>query len=570
MEMSRLRSDGAAWRSKAAVALRPLEDERVVSYVTIGVIVAALILAARAIGSFSTFYSIDGAIKYLASVNIVHHPLNPAISYPYGRSDPNGTYTLPLTAWYNGHDYAGYSLLFEYMSGFAIALFGTAGVIVPPIVATGLLLIVQVELADLVGLQGNRVLLLVATVVATPVLFYSLSFWEHTWGVALVLAGIAVLLRACSRPNASVYLGLLAGGLFAGAVLMRRETAVPALLAIVITVAAFRSRQALEVCLLAGCTLCLPILLILQLHPEPLAVGLTHASPGRASVGVNHSLTKLNKLEFLAWGGPATALFFAITATVLALRRFKPAWAIPFAAISSVVVGLALAASMLFGYTWSDENVLAFCPLAIWGVWSLIFVTWSRKDAIVEVVLWVIGVVGAISVGVLAFDDGGSQWGPRYLLFAFPIMVLLALKGRQRMLEPEGPVGRRAVNYGFMFVLATSVFLQLLSLKVLTLAHGVAATDDRRIAALHSNVVVSSWPVIDVLAPTYERNTYLYAPTQADMVALMHRLRERHTHRLVMLCEPAKPCRWNGYVGWDHSRIRKVPHSVLYTVYRTT
>ena len=151
-----------AARSRPAVRWDALESYA--DYLTIGALLAGLVAIGLLLGQFTSFFSIDGDIKYLSAWSIAHHWNNAAIAYPFGRVDPAGHYVLPLTAWVHGHDYAGYSLPFEYLTAFCLAIFGNAGLVVPPVLGTGLLLLVQLQMATLLGIRGRRTLLLIATV----------------------------------------------------------------------------------------------------------------------------------------------------------------------------------------------------------------------------------------------------------------------------------------------------------------------------------------------------------------------------------------------------------------------
>ncbi len=168
-----------------SVSVLPRVNDRGAAYLLIGLTTVVLLALALGLQRFTDFYSVDGDVKYLAALAISHHPFNPSIPYPAAHFDPAGHYSLPLTGWYHGHDYAGYSLLFEYLAGFSLALFGSAGLVLPSIVATVAILFIQFELAKMIGLRSCRLLSIVVTVAATPLLFYAISFWEHSWGVAL-------------------------------------------------------------------------------------------------------------------------------------------------------------------------------------------------------------------------------------------------------------------------------------------------------------------------------------------------------------------------------------------------
>src|SRR5579872_1851284 len=260
MEISQRLKGGAVRRSRVSLAAPRISAAGLAPHVLVVGAGACLALVALAIGHFTAFYSVDGDIKYLGALNLAQHFPNPSIAYPSSRFDPSGRYTLPLTAWYNGHDYAGYTLPFLYVSAAAIALFGQAGLVLPAVLGTVALLYAQLRLADLIDLKASRTLVVAATVAATPVLFYSVSFWEHTWGVGLLLAGIAALLTAAAgvpgprgqRALAATAIAGVAGLLFAGAVLYRRDTIVPAALCLAILPLITRSRRGLMLSFIAG------------------------------------------------------------------------------------------------------------------------------------------------------------------------------------------------------------------------------------------------------------------------------------------------------------------------------
>jgi hypothetical protein len=604
MEMSQRLKGEAAWRTFLSLAAVRPRIRRWTPHLVVACTAICLGVVALALGHLTSFYSVDGDIKYLGALSIAHHFSNSSIAYPSSALDPTGHYSLPLTAWYSGHDYAGYSLPFLYIAAVGLALFGTAGLILPPILGAVILLYAQMCLAHLLDLRINRIVLALVTIAATPLLFYAVSFWEHSLGVGLWLAGLALLLSSVQARTRQLPMALGAGAVFASGVLMRRDTLVPALVALVLLPLFIRRREMILSCLAAGVCLVLPIGAILLLHPEPLAVGLTHASPGRAAIGIRSGLTTLSKLEFLLTGGIATAAVIALAIILVVLRFRKPALVTPILAVGSILTGIGLVVATLTSYTFSNENILAFCPFAMWGVMAPLTMTASLKTstitsavsrwfrelwvALLSVLhrptgeqplpaitpanltpaIWTIAVVATLGVVEAASDSGGAQWGPRYLLFAFPLLALLAMKARQNMLESR-PGRTRVVNYSFALVLAVSILLQCLGLFALHVKQDLAAQTDQAIARTHTHLVVSAFPVIDVLAPTYESNDYLYAPTQSDLVTLMRRLRADGHTRLVMLCDTVDRCTWTGYAGWRHARVHTVKDIAKFAVFTT-
>ena len=119
--------------------------------------------------------------------------------------------------------------------------------------------------------------------------------------------------------------------------------------------------------------MCLPLGLIYELHPQPLALGLTHASPGRAGV-ISGSYSHFHRLSWLTHGSWATALFVFFTVVSCGVPA-APAQAVScHLRIASLTVGIGFVVQLFSHFSWTDLNPMAFCPLAIWGVWSLLLV----------------------------------------------------------------------------------------------------------------------------------------------------------------------------------------------------
>ncbi len=570
MEMSQSLSRGRESAHGLKWGLSLLRSEPFICYASIAGVIVALVMLALRMGHFTDFYSIDGDIKYLASLSLAHHPLNSSISYPFHRFDPSGKYTLPLTGWYNGHDYAGYSLPFEYIGALFLALFGSAGLIAPSILATGMLMLAQMELASLIGLRGNRALLLITTVVSSPLLFYAISFWEHAWGVALLLGGLTLLLRAASREKLQLWIAVPVGFLYISAALMRREMLIPAIISLVLLPILFRKCEVFKLCLVTGALMGSAIGAILLFHPEPLALGLTHVAPGRSAIAAGATNSKLHRLQWLAYGGPATAILLGFSAMIAVFHFWKPtlnAIAVP---AGSLIVAVAYTVFILGHFTFASENPIAYCPLGIWGVWSIVVLRPTSKDSRNQTALWILGMLGVLGIAVSASDFGGPQWGPRYLVFVYPVLILLAFKLRQELRSVTSIGWRpRVAEYSFVGLLAMSVLLQIAGLLSMSVSKNEVARAQAAVAATRPTVVISADPSIDSLAPLQPKKTLLFAPTARQRSGLLSMLSRANVRRLVLVCGPGHACHWNTLAGWTHGRInRRNRHILSFAIYR--
>jgi hypothetical protein len=538
-------------------------------YLTVAALTGILFCTTLLMGHFTTFFTVDQDIKYLAASNLKDHWNNAAIPYPFAHFDPQGLYTLPFTAWIQGHQYSGYSLPFEYLGAVSISLFGAAGLALPALLGTAALLTIQLQLASLLGLRGRRSLLVIATVVATPIFFYSLLFWEHTLGVALLLSGAAVLLTLATREHTNLWGAGLAGGLLAAGVLMRREVVIPAVVALLLIPILFRRRDVLVMAGIAAATFLIPLGIIYELHPQPLVLGLTHASPGRAGISPGATSSRLRRLEWLTSGGYATALFALCTAFLVGIRQLKRKWLPTAVALCSVAVGLTFVIQLFSHYTWSNLNPLAFCPLAVWGLWAALFVPPRGPARNLFLAVWGLVVAGAVGTTIMAADFGGAQWGPRYLLFVFPLLILLAFVARQEMRQTAtGTVEKRAVEFSFVGVLALSILLQGAGVMAIVKAKQELSASQAAVAQLQPRIVASADVSIDGLAPLVPNKMLLFAPSRGEFPKLLAAIRRSGARSVIVICGPTFKCQWNGYAGWSHGPIRTKNRRIFrYAVY---
>jgi hypothetical protein len=551
----------------------PLVSGDIAPYGVALAICASLTVAALLMGYYAISFSADSGVKLLASLSLLHHWTDASIPYRFRRLDPAGTYVLPLTAWLHGHDFSGYSLVFEYLTAFSLLLLGGAGTVLPAVLGTLAILASEIEIARMLELDRSKNAVLLLTVLATPVVFYSLTLWEHTWGVGLFLAGLALLLRASRQQRWSFAVGAAAGGALCLAVLMRREMIIPSVLLLILLPLVFRSPPAVSASAAAALVLLVPLFAIVKLGPQPLALSLTHASPGRAGILTGGSgsaaPSHIARLRWLTSGSFATGLLVAVTGVLLLLRLRRPNLLPVAMAAGAVVVGLAYVVQLSLHYTWTNENPLAFCPLLLLGLWLPVLL--DRRDPRLreQTLLWLMSCLGALAVVWVAADYGGGQWGPRYLLYVFPLLIPLALKARQVMLLlASGGRQTRMINYSLILLVTCSVGLQSIGIMAIVTGKREWAQTAAVIATRPGQVVLSTGdPSIDSIASIYNRKTLLWASTVPELRSLMATLRRHALGRVTFVCGPRVSCHWNAFPGWRHGRIRR-SNFVRYATYR--
>ena len=189
---------------------------------------------------YGTYYSPDEGGKYLQMRGMENGPLHPVrLIYPGNRKDSARVYypaRIEFAIW-STHAYPSVNAdgrvqpnwppWFPWISKPFFAWLGHRGLTLVPLLCGLLAAWLAGALAERL-VAGARRLALAAFALASPVLFYSLTFWEHT--LALVFQLAAVL---CAWPQPAKVTGgrsialirmMVAGAFLLGAVALRRES----------------------------------------------------------------------------------------------------------------------------------------------------------------------------------------------------------------------------------------------------------------------------------------------------------------------------------------------------------
>jgi hypothetical protein len=318
-----------------------------------------------------SFVNGDPGVKLIAARAALAHPGRALqIDLPSIRGE-RLPFMEPFFFIHGDHAHALTSEAFVLMSAPLIAAFGVAGAYVLPLLG---FLAVMIGCAWLgVALDPRRDPATIAAVAAvcTPFVFYGLEFWEHAPALGAASIGTALLVSARDHRRQVA----VAGGLLGAAVLLRPE----ALWIIVAIGAALRlspkrpGASDVSVALAACALMLLPLTAYALIHFGSLTT--PHVSGNLASLS----------------GG-----WFASRAGLAA------AWFIP-------------SGRHIDFWSVAPAFVLALVPLPVGA---------ARRG---RAFLTTVAVLYVVLVLVTAPNDGGAQWGPRYLLFAYvPLTIVVA------------------------------------------------------------------------------------------------------------------------------------------------
>lgn len=470
---------------------------RAVSGVGWAVIVCAVlyVVVAMLLARHGEFWSPDSAVRFVQAESLRRAAFrDAAVPYPAAALDPDGRF-FPAGPWFHfmsaGRHYFSYPPYFPALAGVLYHGLGYPGLLVIPLAAGVAILLIT---AWFLGFVAPRLAAagVVAVGLGTPLLVYSVVFWDHSLVAALGSGALAVTAmalrddaRSAGRPLA------FAGALLGAGLWFRNEMYV---LGVAIATGwllwggAERVRGAVALGTAAGLVALPALVLNTYLFGSPLGwkgrdlttgrlQGMAEAAGGVQTVGwladkLGNAYYQLLSPDFYAYNPRAVAVGVAIAAALLVgvvllnlgRRRRSPRWLVAGGVTVAVPVILTVSERP------AVSGLLISAPVVLLSLLGTQRARWERY-------MWTVVVlfVGAV---VVTGTHGGMQWGPRYLLPIVPALVWLAAAATERT--------RQAVP-GLWPPLRVAVGL-VLGASVLVQAAGVEHVD----ASLSRNVRVNA------------------------------------------------------------------------------
>ena len=336
-----------------------------------------IVLLARGLPP-ETFFVGDPGVKLVAARAAMKHPAKPLeVSLPQIGRQPVPLVD-PFFVVHGDHAHAVTSEAFPVLSAPFIALFGIRGAYVLPALGFLLAIWASARLAAAVGLALTSATMMLSAALGTPLLFYGLEFWEHAPAVAIAAIATTVFVENTTTEDTRGHGSgrvFLAGVLFGVSILLRPE-AVWFLLALVAS-----SRF---------------------LTPSPRWSAMGVAAAGTALAAAPLVIYSLVHFGTLAPPHVETQADLLTIAWLNTRAGIMSAWFVPDALRATPLWGCALVLTAVSGFVMPGRRG-------------------GARRFLASVVL-----LDVALVVMTAPNDGGGQWGPRYLLFAFiPASVLL-------------------------------------------------------------------------------------------------------------------------------------------------
>jgi hypothetical protein len=462
------------------------------------VLAVVLLLLARGLPQ-RTFVVGDPGLKLIAARNAIEHPARPFdIDLPRVGGRPVDLLD-PSFRIHGDHAHAATSEFFPLIAAPFIAAFGIGGAYVLP--ALGFLLALAATAWAGVALDARRsaAALVFTTAACTPLIFYGLEFWEHAPAVGIAALATATFVRWRSLP------GLLTCGVLLGLSVLLRPEAAWYCAGLFVGAWWLPSRPGVRhlVAVAAGMAFVwVPAATASFVHSGQLLGG--HVIGNMAGLSENWWWDRVWALRL--WLAPPhfawTAVCLLLPAAAIATRA-RPASrrAVEIAGATIVAVAAVAAARGLF----APASVWNAAPAAL-----LLIATPRLSERQGAKFLTVVAATCLLLVLLTAPNDGGGQWGPRYLLFAFIPVAILTADALATLVRRRRVVGTVAV----VVVVASSLMVQRSAYKNLRgtkYAYGRLLEFVERGTSPGGYVVTDVWWFQQVTAALYPTRTVLFA-----------------------------------------------------------
>ena len=446
-------------------------------------------------------------------------------------------------------------------------LLGTIGLYLLPL-ASGLALLAGVSaLGRHLGLgAGARAGAILLAGLATPVWFYSVSFWEHAVAASLsvwaVAHGFAHL--AAARTGAQGMRRLAASGALAALGIAFRTDLyllLPVLLAVLLAQLPRERRLDAAVRFSAAALLALVPIWLLNFVTTGAPMGVHGTSVLAYGDGILGHLRDRGRvlwnLVVASHWRPGLSLALALPflvafATHPALAPPRLRRALPWVAL----VAAASAAVTLSGYWTSPHGALwqvlhANGLFAAAPVLALALMRPRAEDPAARARWWIwMLVVAYCALYALAaplLSTAGVHWGARFLLLVYPLLALLAAGNLAAWLAAAGGRSRAGAAAALALLLLLGVGAQVLSIHLLRRAQDFSVRFTAAVARRPERVVVSrSWRTGQELARVFHRKQVFFLRDDEDWLALRARLAAAGVERVLWVEAASAPPRPGG------------------------
>jgi len=468
----------------------------------------------------AAFFSSDEGLKLIQVQDFMRRGWTDfTLDYPGRRLDPELHFVPinnPPALIRDGNVYAVYPVFFPLLATPLFSSLGYSGLYVIPVLSGLLTLLITRQVARLMDIRGVPSILVLG--LCTPLLFYSLLFWDHTLGTLLTTAALLLIVMSLHQPKWPIILA--AGALLGLAVWARTELYV---MAAIVPVGHFLfcGRRSLSTLILGiGTLMTLVPLWLLQFaaYGNPIGPHVAHF----ASLGYQLPVTT-NRLAILYYtllesnSEPLLTFLFAMAFVASTMALWRPRLRENRFLLTASFGALVLCSIPNLLQAWSGRplgGLIATTPFLAFSFNAI-----SNRDLKDGHRLLLAVCLGYIALVCIATPvDPGLQWGPRFLLPIFPLATVLALRNYRSLAEGSRRASSTTVLTACLVAtLGTSLLFQGCGVRVMQIVKSRDRQLIENISLLDTTWIVSDeYGLAQYTAPLFYEKQFFYVRSQED------------------------------------------------------
>ncbi len=512
------------------------------------------------------FFSSDEGLKFIQLQNFVRKGWRDfTLDYPGRELDPDLRYVPinnPPPLIQDGRIYAVYPVFFPLIATPLYRLLGYAGLYVIPLAAGLLTLVITYQIARLAGGGGPSSIVVLG--LCSPLIFYSLVFWDHTLGTLLATLALLLVVSSLQQPKR---LFLLLGGVAIGlGIWVRSELYVMAIAMPLALLLLGTGRLTRLVWLCLGILVALVPLWLFQfiVYGDFIGPHVGHlswlseqlpATTDRVAI-VYHTLLEGNSSPAMSF---LYIMAFAASALLVRAPRIRTSRLLIIIAFATLV--LATIPNLIEASRGRPlGGLITTAPFLVFGFATLLDSSVRRCNAF----LLALSVAYIALVSLLTPVDPGLQWGARFLLPVLPPLAVLATNNFGALKTLGGRSTSGLLGACFVSVVALSFLVQLSGLRTL---HIIKSTDQQLIRDTAQmepiHILSDEWGYAEYVAPLFYEKQFFFVRDQAQYKELTQTLLKNDTHTFAVVTYP-RPRRKvvDPLIVADGYAIRKVGEQV--------
>ena len=527
-------------------------------FIQIAALTILVFLLAWATISSHTYISNDVGLRFLQIRELIAHQWQTfAVDYPAQYLDPDLQFTPYYYAYslIDGQIYLNISHFFPLLASFLYHLLGTVGLTILPVSGGVLTAVAAFKIGTLAQIRYPR-LLMWATIFSTPIIIYSMELWDHSVAAACATWAVYGVSRGIINGR---WAPLVWGGIAAGLGLGQRpEMYVFAIvLGAALIITTWPQWQKWLAFIAGGITATLPIWFLQYRwvgHPFGMAFAPHFSGYGRPdsypvqsysgititpAIKISRFLFYIQSHDFLTFAA-TLLLVLGIFSFIFSLRI--PAWRTSkwlWGSLLLTTIGFLL----FYSQAWHTllPGILTTFPLA---VFALAYVNQSDDASATRPIYQLTWLTTTAFIGIMLIfwpAYGGEQWGARYLLPAYPLLLFIAFYSYTIRQQNEKRMYAKTMHVLFFSLLGLGFILQSLGARLLFISHTNSEETRNAVAELPAELILTNNPFFPSAMASLDTKLFMYVANEQAISDLIPRLVQHNINHFALITVEGMP-----------------------------